>query len=164
MSDPKYPIPEDPSYRVHDIRAIQDEDYVSATEVVNPVVEATLESIEYLNKHKAELSADGKVPSSQLPLSAPGGIASLDASGKVPPSQLPSMNYIPTDQKGAANGVPTLDASGKVPPEQLPVQGGLVAQATAPGNTKFGWIDTGSGNVLKYYNGTAWVPVGSVWG
>jgi len=53
MADPKSPIPENPAYRVHDIRAIQDEDYVSATEVVNPVVEAVLESMEYLNQHKA---------------------------------------------------------------------------------------------------------------
>lgn len=53
MADPKYPIPENPAYRVRDIRAIQDEDYVSATEVVNPVVEAVLESMEYLNQHKA---------------------------------------------------------------------------------------------------------------
>ena len=53
MPDPTYPIPEEPAYRVYTIRAIQDEDYVSATEVVNPLVEAVLESVEYLNQHKA---------------------------------------------------------------------------------------------------------------
>lgn len=143
MSDPKYPIPEDPSYRVRDIRAIQDEDYVSATEVVNPIVEAALESIEYLNKHKAELSADGKVPTSQLP----------------------SMDYIPTSQKGAANGVPTLDAGGKVPTSQLPTLGGHAAQATAPTNTNLLWIDTGNGNILKFYDtaSKSWKPVAAVW-
>ena len=80
MPDPTYPIPEEPAYRVHTIRAIQDEDYVSATEVVNPLVEAVLESVEYLNQHKVELNGDGKVP----------------------PEQLPEMNY---DQAGSAAAV-----------------------------------------------------------
>ncbi len=67
MPDPKYRIPDSPTYRVHDIRAIQDEDYVSATEVVNPVVEAVLESVEYLSLHRAGLDENGKVPTAQLP-------------------------------------------------------------------------------------------------
>lgn len=67
MADPKYPVPEDPAYRARNIRAIQDEDPVSASGVVNPVVEAVLESMEYLNQHKAELDETGKVPESQLP-------------------------------------------------------------------------------------------------
>ena len=61
MPDPRYQIPEKPAYRA------QDEDYVSASKVVNPVVEAVLESVEYLNQHKALLDENGKVPESQLP-------------------------------------------------------------------------------------------------
>lgn len=48
MIEAKYIIPPVPSYRVHGIRAIQDEDYVSASLVVNPMVEAVLESIDYV--------------------------------------------------------------------------------------------------------------------
>lgn len=238
MADEKYVLPQDPQYRADNMRKLQDTDPVNASEVVNPtLIEPILESLAYLNKHKAELTADGKVPASQLPetisptevdskiASAIGilingapetgdtlmelfdligansnameilnaaiagkaaadhthsatdlgvipadqkgtanGIATLDDSGKVPADQLPSMDYIPTSQKGAAGGVASLDGSGKVPETMLPVQGGLVAQATAPSNTKLGWIDTGSGNILKYYNGSAWAPIGSVWG
>lgn len=46
--------------------------------------------------------------------------ASLDESGKVSAEQLPEMDYISTDEKGAASGVATLGADGKVPTGQLP--------------------------------------------
>lgn len=36
--------------------------------------------------------------------------------------------------------------------------------ATAPTNTKLLWIDTSLGGVLKYYNGSAWTAIKSVWG
>ena len=42
--------------------------------------------------------------------------------------------------------------------------GGVVVGTTAPTNTKVLWIDTGNGGIAKYYKGTAWVPVASVWG
>lgn len=42
--------------------------------------------------------------------------------------------------------------------------GGIVIGATAPSNTKVLWIDTGNGGIAKYYNGSAWVTVASVWG
>lgn len=40
--------------------------------------------------------------------------------GKVPVEQLPDMDYIPTEEKGAASGVATLGVDGKVPAGQLP--------------------------------------------
>jgi hypothetical protein len=40
----------------------------------------------------------------------------------------------------------------------------VVRSATAPSNTSALWIDTGSSNVPKYYNGTSWVPLVAVWG
>lgn len=40
--------------------------------------------------------------------------------GKVPASQLPAMDFIPTNEKGAAGGVATLGTDKKVPAEQLP--------------------------------------------
>lgn len=42
--------------------------------------------------------------------------------------------------------------------------GGMVIGTTAPTQTTKGWIDTGNGGVLKYYNGSAWVAAKSVWG
>lgn len=42
--------------------------------------------------------------------------------------------------------------------------GGSYAGPTAPANTKLLWIDTSVGGVMKYHNGTAWVPVKSTWG
>ena len=111
MAGPTYPGPEDPAYRIRGIRQIQDEDFVSATEVVNPVVEGILESVDYLRLHTPALGEDGKVPETALPLT-----------------------------------------------------GGLVAQDTPPENTKLGWIDTGNGSILKYFDGAAWQAVSSVWG
>lgn len=59
--------------------------------------------------------------------------------------------------------VPSL-VDGKVPESQLPVQGGSVYSAAAPTNTKLLWLDANSGGAAKFYNGTAWVNVPSVWG
>lgn len=67
MADPKYQVPEDPAYKIRDIRQIQDEDFVSATDVVNPVVEGILESVEYLRQNTPALDDDGKVPEDKLP-------------------------------------------------------------------------------------------------
>ena len=36
---------------------------------------------------------------------------------------------------------------------------GWVAQSTEPSETTVLWIDTGNGNVLKFYDGNAWVAV-----
>ena len=35
---------------------------------------------------------------------------------------------------------------------------------TAPENTNLLWVDTSSGGILKYYNGTSWVAIKAVWG
>lgn len=42
--------------------------------------------------------------------------------------------------------------------------GGLAAQGSPPENVNKGWIDTSSGGVLKYYDGSKWVAVNAVWG
>jgi hypothetical protein len=46
--------------------------------------------------------------------------ADLGADGKVPSAQLPSLNYIPTSAKATANGVASLGADGRIPEAQLP--------------------------------------------
>jgi hypothetical protein len=46
---------------------------------------------------------------------------------------------------------------GKVPQSQLTNPGGSLVSATAPANTSILWIDTTSGGILKYHNGTDWV-------
>jgi len=78
----------------------------------------------------------------------------------------PLLQQILTNIHALKLGKAELDADGKVPAEQLPVQGGLVAQAEPPDNTRLGWIDTGSGGVLRYYDAKAgaWKPAQAVWG
>ena len=75
-----------------------------------------------------------------------------------------ASDALPASQKGAANGVASLDATGKIPKSQLPTTGGYVRQTTAPTDTSLLWMDSANGNVMKYYNGTAWVAQPSVWG
>ena len=36
--------------------------------------------------------------------------------------------------------------------------------ATPPSDTGILWVDSGNSNTLKFYNGSAWVAVGAVWG
>ena len=36
--------------------------------------------------------------------------------------------------------------------------------ATPPSDTGILWIDSRNSNILKFYNGSAWVAVGAVWG
>lgn len=42
--------------------------------------------------------------------------------------------------------------------------GGFQAGTTAPTKTNLLWIDTGNNNLLKYYNGSKWVPISAAWG
>lgn len=75
-----------------------------------------------------------------------------------------ASNSIKISQMGKINGVATLDKNGKVPKDQLPTTGGYVRQATAPDDTSLLWMDSANGDIMKYYNGTSWVPQVSVWG
>lgn len=36
--------------------------------------------------------------------------------------------------------------------------------SSAPSNTKMVWIDTSSGGIFKYHNGSSWVPTKATWG
>lgn len=47
-------------------------------------------------------------------------VVKVGSSGKIDDKYLPSMDFIPTNQKGAAYGVPNLDSSGKIPSSQIP--------------------------------------------
>lgn len=62
-------------------------------------------------------------------------------------------------------GAASLGADGKVPASQLPALGGHTAQSSAPNNTNLLWIDTGNGNIIKFYDAAskAWKPVAAVW-
>lgn len=42
--------------------------------------------------------------------------------------------------------------------------GGFYAGNSAPSKTNLLWIDTGNNNLLKYYNGSAWIPISAAWG
>lgn len=74
------------------------------------------------------------------------------------------LSAISSSEKGAVNGVAPLGSDGKIPDSYINAQGGLVAQSTAPDNTSLGWIDTANGNILKFYDGSAWTAVNAVWG
>lgn len=39
----------------------------------------------------------------------------------------------------------------------------FVVQSSEPTSTKQLWIDTSVGGVMKYHNGSAWVPIASVY-
>lgn len=91
MTDKNYTIPENPAYRVKELRQLQDTDPASATRTFNPLISGILESVEHLNQHKAEISEDGKIPAKQLPSGVPGGVPVLNEDGKIPPEQLPAL-------------------------------------------------------------------------
>ena len=40
----------------------------------------------------------------------------------------------------------------------------FVKSSSTPTNTNVFWIDTGKNNLLKYYDGTNWVPISAAWG
>ncbi len=42
--------------------------------------------------------------------------------------------------------------------------GTFIAAPAAPEKTNILWIDTSAGGVMKYFNGTSWVPTKAVWG
>ena len=41
--------------------------------------------------------------------------------------------------------------------------GGSVVSATAPEDTNVLWVDTANSNLLKFYDGSAWIPVVGAW-
>ena len=42
--------------------------------------------------------------------------------------------------------------------------GGFKVSNVAPSSTRFLWIDTSNSNLLKYYDGSKWVPISAAWG
>ena len=44
----------------------------------------------------------------------------------------------------------------------VPSYSPFVCSRTAPSDTKKLWIDTANSNIMKFYNGTDWTPIGSV--
>lgn len=67
--------------------------------------------------------------------------------------------HIPTKTSQLTND------SGFVTRNDISTSGGTIVSNTAPtGNASTLWIDTGNGGIAKYWNGSAWVAVKSVWG
>lgn len=56
------------------------------------------------------------------------------------------------------------DAAIKEEVEEAKKSGGSYIGPDEPPNTKLLWIDTGNDGILKYHNGTAWIPLKAVWG
>lgn len=50
------------------------------------------------------------------------------------------------------------------PKEEPVVVNIFAASGTAPSDKKLLWIDTANSNLLKYYNGTDWIPISAAWG
>lgn len=44
----------------------------------------------------------------------------------------------------------------------VPSYSPFVYSSSAPSDTKKLWIDTANSNIMKFYNGTTWTPIGSV--
>ena len=65
---------------------------------------------------------------------------------------------------GDITGSGSFDGSGDLTITTSNVGGGSYIGNTAPSNTKLLWIDTGSGGVMKYWNGSAWTATKAVWG
>lgn len=74
MPNETYSVPENPGFPIDSIRKILNTDPVNAEDFITPLVESLLELAAYLNKHKADLGENGKVPENQLP--------EMDLSGK----------------------------------------------------------------------------------
>ncbi|WP_413778087.1 hypothetical protein [Caproicibacterium sp. XB1] len=140
MADrPNYTLDSNPTY-TEAIPTLLNDDPASASDVFNPLI------TKILNNQKAN---------HQLAQAAK---SSADSAGQT------AGKAVPLTQKGAANGVPTLDSSGKIPKAQLPTTGGYVRQSSSPSDSSLLWIDSGHSNILKYYNGSSWVPVPATWG
>lgn len=157
MPDEKYVIPENPDYQAENIRKLQDGDPASASQTINPLVQKILESVAYLSKHKLG-KVEGAAPARNTP-AEPGQHLFFEGREYVCVGQDEQGDYLWC-------GVPLLDESGKLPDGYIYDQGGLVVQDAPPENTRMGWIDTGSGSVLKYYDAASetWKPVAAVWG
>jgi phage-related tail fiber protein len=105
------------------------------------------------------MSFDGSTPQTVKIPSKPDDIGAATAA-----QGAKADSAVQSSQVGVANGVATLDSGGKIPKAQLPATGGYVRQAAAPTDTSLLWMDSGNGDIVKYYNGTAWVPVPATWG
>lgn len=69
-------------------------------------------------------------------------------------------------QGGTADNIVTLDSEGNIADSGVSIEDvGIpyIAQTTAPSDTKTFWIDTANSNILKFYNGSEWIPIGSAW-
>jgi len=103
MADKYYPIPEPPAYRAREVRQLQDKDPASATQTFNPMMEAVLESVEYLNQNK--MDQDEAVPvTRKVNNKALSGDITLNASdvGARPNSWTPTaadVGAVPTTRK-----------------------------------------------------------------
>ena len=143
--------------------------------------DAALEAARKELDGKADL-VEGRIPVSQLPADVglalgetEHGLPGRPGQGRLRPhfrrreardgfgSARPGTGSWTPLKKGAANGVAP-GGGRKVPDGYLNAQGGLVAQEAAPENQKLGWIDTGNGNILKFYDGEKWAAVNAVWG
>lgn len=54
-------------------------------------------------------------------------------------------------------------AAGTVPVNDNLAAGGTYIGDAAPSNKKLMWLDTASEGVLKYYDGSKWMPTRSTW-
>lgn len=140
MADrPNYTLDDKPVYN-DQIPIILNDDDVNADQVVNPLITKILNN-QKANHQLAQAAQD-----------------SANSAGQT------AGQAIPVSQRGTVNGVATLDGTGKIPKTQLPTTGGYVRQSWAPGDTTLLWMDSGSGDIVKYFNGSAWVPVPATWG
>lgn len=60
-------------------------------------------------------------------------------------------------------GIPEVKAATSAVVSDNINSGGVHIGNSAPANIKLAWIDTGNYGVMKYHNGTSWIPIRSTW-
>lgn len=156
--DEIYTIPEHPEYS-EKIRKLRDNDPVSASTVVNPLVMRLIENITALKQLLEQLGETLGETNTRLQFVQQ---TAEQAAERAENLTAADVGAVAASARGAANGVASLDASGKVPAAQLPSLAPYAAGTSAPGDKTKLWIDTTANTGgLKYWNGSAWehVPV-----
>ncbi len=125
-------------------------------EVAIPGMSATRDGMVGLSPTRTEAQHLAAAACMLLATSARAGYLTITALRKAPSVDIPIAVTMLTGGTGKLlSCFPGGGAEDVVP---------YAAQASAPENTSILWVDTGSGGIMKYHNGTAWIPVTAAWG
>lgn len=134
-------------------------------DIDKPISSATQEALD----GKADLGEDGKLSQDQLPLTVE---ASENNGSIVINGQETKVYTHPTDPGnihvpagGSVGQILSWLSDGAAEWITPRPDGSIVVSPTAPdGDESTLWVDTASGGISKYWDGSAWVPTKAVWG